>query len=128
MAAVLNVTGASDIFTQDLEDLPLVTQAPTNFRETEKVSHTDTPATAPHTETPEQEAARLFPDDPDSPIVAPEHSDAVLLAKALGLLDSRVRAEAVRKKLWDQSCAPTPYRAMPPREQLLALLGSLGAK
>lgn len=72
----------------------------------------------------EAEAAALFPAE----VIQLAESAEVLLARALGLLDSRVKSEKVRETLWYQSCPETPYRAMPPREQLLALLGSLGAK
>lgn len=113
VAAVLNVTGASDIFTQDLEDLPAAERPVTT-----EAAAPDTGKTAEELfETPTEEAERK----------AAERD--VLLGRLAGRWDSLRTPAAARVKTWERLCGTAAYmttEATP--DQLRAVLDSLGEK
>lgn len=112
VAAVLNVTAASDIFTQDLEDMPAA-------EVTGRVE--PTPPAPP--ETPEAEAARLFP-TPGEEEEAKKRGQLGRIGAGMDML--KLPADG-RTALWRKHCgeAPVFMTTEPELEQLDRLLEEL---
>lgn len=102
VAAVLNVTAASDIFTQDLEDMPAVhTSAESNT--------VLTGSATPGAVAPAGMAPKLLFETPAEEAKRKSDESATLLSAVQGRWDALKTPAALRVKMWERIVGSAPY-------------------